>query len=146
VPYSPEYRAGGTDENFLDALARRTGGRLIRDPEQAFVHDLPAVGAPRPLWPYLLVLAAVLFVADVGVRRVRITGPEIRAAYYAIRKRLGYVDTPTVVRAPRGAPTTAPSLGLISVNSPSRGPAQPAPVELTRPGRLLAAKQRAARR
>ena len=29
VPYSPEYRSGGTDENFLDTLARRTGGRLI---------------------------------------------------------------------------------------------------------------------
>src|SRR6185436_435342 len=43
VPYSPEYRAGGTDQNFLDALARRTGGRLVREPEQAFTHDLPAV-------------------------------------------------------------------------------------------------------
>jgi hypothetical protein len=88
----------------------------------------------------------VLFVADVGVRRVRITGPEIRAAYYAVRRRLGYVDTPSVVRPPRGIPATTPSLGLITVNSSSRGPAQQAPAELTRPGRLLAAKQRAARR
>ena len=46
VPYSPEYRAGGTDENFLDALSKRTGGRLIHDPDQAFVHDLPAVEHP----------------------------------------------------------------------------------------------------
>src|SRR5205823_10109919 len=94
VPYSPEYQAGGTDDNFLDTLARRTGGRLIHEPEQAFVHDLPAVGAPRPLWPYLLALAAILFVGDVGVRRVRITGPEMRAAYYAVRRRLRYVDAP----------------------------------------------------
>src|SRR5919202_2588611 len=35
VPYSPEYRASGTDELFLENLARRTGGRLIHDPEQA---------------------------------------------------------------------------------------------------------------
>src|SRR5207237_1426830 len=104
VPYSPEYRAGGVDEGFLDALAKRTGGRLIHDAEQAFVHDLPAVGAPRPLWPYLLTLAALFFVGDVGVRRVRITGPEIRAAYYAVRRRLGYVDAlaePTTVVAAR---------------------------------------------
>jgi Mg-chelatase subunit ChlD len=146
VPYSPEYRAGGTDANFLDSLARRTGGRLIREPEQAFVHDLPAVGAPRPLWPYLLALAALLFVGDVGVRRVRITGPELRAAYYAVRKRLGYVDTPSPVR-----PVIIPSAaGLTMLNGTaaprvrSREPA--APVPITRQSRLLAAKQRAARR
>src|SRR5207253_2812195 len=66
VPYSPEYRAGGTDADFLDMLARRTGGRSIHDPSQAFLHDLPAAGAPRPLWPYFLALAALVFVAAVG--------------------------------------------------------------------------------
>jgi hypothetical protein len=147
VPYSPEYRAGGTDENFLDTLAKRTGGRLIREPEQAFVHDLPAVGAPRPLWPYLLALAALIFVADVGVRRVRITGPELRAAYYAVRKRLGYVDQPVAVARPVIIPSAA-GLGLVTphgiTRTRTREPATPVPV--TRQGRLLAAKQRASRR
>jgi hypothetical protein len=147
VPYSPEYRTGGTDENFLEQLAKRTGGRLIHDPEQAFIHDLPAVGAPRQLWPYLLALVAILFVADVGVRRVRITGPEMRAAYYQVRRRLGYVDAP--VEASRPVIQPVPTYGLVSTaatasrTAPSEPIAQPAP---TRQGRLLAAKHRAARR
>jgi Mg-chelatase subunit ChlD len=146
VPYSPEYRAGGTDDNLLESLAKRTGGRLIHDPEQALIHDLPAVGAPRQLWPYLLVLTALLFVIDVGVRRVRITGPEMRAAYYKVRKRLGYVDTPLVPSRPVlvASPST---FGLVSAASSSRGSNEPPVVVApTRQGRLLAAKHRAARR
>jgi Mg-chelatase subunit ChlD/uncharacterized membrane protein len=147
VPYSPEYRAGGTDQNFLDALAKRTGGRMIRDPEQAFIHDLPAVGAPRPLWPYLLALAAMVFVADVGIRRVRITTTEMRAGYYAVRRRLGYVDEPAP--QPRAVIHQSPA-GLGMVSTLARPKVRPregqAAVEVTRQGRLLAAKQRASRR
>jgi hypothetical protein len=146
VPYSPEYRAAGTDENVLDALAKHTGGRLIRDPEQAFVHDLPAVGAPRPLWPTLLALAALLFVVDVGFRRVRITGPEVRAAYYAVRRRLGYVDEPVPVARPVIAQSPA-GLAMVSPGlTRARTREAPTPIPVGRQGRLLAAKQRAARR
>jgi hypothetical protein len=148
VPYSPEYRVGGVDDHFLETLARRTGGRLIHDPDQAFIHDLPAVGAPRPLWPLLVIAAALLFVADVGVRRVRITGLELHAAYYAARRRLGYVDDPIGVRkpaAPRPAPGAAtPKLVGPAANAEPTTP--PAAAEPSRSSRLLAAKQRAARR
>jgi len=145
VPYSPEYSAGGTDENFLESLAKRTGGRLIHDPEQAFIHDLPAVGAPRQLWPYLLALVAMLFVADVGVRRVRITGPEMRAAYYKIRRRLGYVDSPALATRPVMIQST-PNFGLVSTARSRATPEIPMSIAPTRQGRLLAAKHRAARR
>jgi len=145
VPYSPEYRAGGTDDNFLESLAKRTGGRLIHDPEQAFIHDLPAVGAPRQLWPYLLTLVAILFVADVGVRRVRITGPEMRAAYYKVRRRLGYIDTPALASRPTVI-QASPNFGLVSSATNRATPEAPIAMAPTRQGRLLAAKQRAARR
>jgi len=145
VPYSPEYRAGGTDDNFLESLAKRTGGRLIHDPEQAFIHDLPAVGAPRQLWPYLLTLVAILFVADVGVRRVRITGPEMRAAYYKVRRRLGYIDTPALASRPTVI-QASPNFGLVSSATNRATPEAPIAIAPTRQGRLLAAKQRAARR
>ena len=145
MPYSPEYRAAGTDEQFLETLARRSGGRLINEPDQAFVHDLPAVGAPRPLWPYLLVLVAILFVADVGVRRVRITGPEMRAAYYTVRRRLGYVDEP--VADARPATSSVPvNFGLVNTSTSSKSATEAPPAPLTRQGRLLAAKHRANRR
>ncbi len=145
VPYSPEYRAGGTDDNFLESLAKRTGGRLIHDPEQAFIHDLPAVGAPRQLWPYLLTLVAILFAADVGVRRVRITGPEMRAAYYKVRRRLGYIDTPALASRPTVI-QASPNFGLVSSATNRATPEAPIAMAPTRQGRLLAAKQRAARR
>ncbi len=148
VPYSPEYRTTGTDRQFLEDLTRRTGGRVVREPAEALVHDLPSVGAPRPLWPLLLVLAALAFVVDVGIRRVRVTGPEMRAAYFAVRRRLGIADDPGQVRAmqpgraPR--PTVAPGLiGPVAAPTPAHPAAAAAAV---RPNRLLAAKQRAARR
>ena len=145
----------GSNENLLDGLARRTGGRLIADPAQAFVHDLPSVAAPRPLWPFLMVASALLFVMDVAARRLRITAPEIRAGYYAIRRRLGYVDSPESLagaRLPdlahaRMVETMVPrgllareALARLHVSSTS------APLPDSRTSRLLAAKQRAARR
>ena len=154
VPYSPEYGVSGTDQNLLDTLARSTGGRSISDPADAFVHSLPSVGAPRPLWPLLMVLAVILLVADVGVRRVRISAPEVRAGYLAVRKRLGYVDeAPTTLgraaRSPVGlAESPVAPVGLVSTSShaPPGAVRNREPVPATQSGRLLAAKRRAARR
>ncbi len=153
VPYSPEYQAAGTDTHLLESLASRTGGRAIVDPADAMTHDLPAVGAPRPLWPWLLVLTALLFVADVGVRRIRVSGRELRAAYRAVRHRLGYVDdAPTPTRSTTDSVPSMPSLVGPSVAPGLRVRPSSAPVSHAPPGsahqssRLLAAKQRAARR
>jgi Mg-chelatase subunit ChlD len=155
VPYSPEYAMSVTDQNQLEAIVRRTGGRLITDPAAAFAHTLPSVGAPRPLWPLMMVLVALLFVADVGVRRVRISGPEFGSGLFELRRHLGYLDD------------QPPGVGrLAQVANGRRRVAESAWVELappqtanervrrapersvspTRPRRLLAAKSRAARR
>jgi hypothetical protein len=155
VPYSPEYGLTNTDQSLLDALARRTGGRLASDPSDAFAHTLPSVGAPHPLWPWLLLAVAILLVLDVGVRRVRISAPELRAGYGALRRRLGYIDElpgqgyrPVGIPPQRRIEPVAP-VGLVALNghparterAGSRGPAV-----TTQPDRLLAAKRRAARR
>jgi uncharacterized membrane protein len=154
VPYSPEYRVLGANQGLLERIAKRTGGRLITDPQQAFVHDLPSVAAPRSLWPFLLVIAALLFVLDVGVRRVRITSPELRAAYYAVRRRLGYVDIPpSLVRGSRRellrarfADAVPPLRGIEAASAARLRTRSPSPGPALRSSRLLAAKQRAARR
>ena len=155
VPYSPEYRVLGSNEGLLDRLAKRTGGRLITDPAQAFVHDLPSVAAPRPLWPALMVASALLFVLDVAVRRLRITAPELRAGYYAVRRRLGYVDSPRSLAGAqiadlahgRATDMMVPR-GLVAREAMARlrQSSAPAPRPDSRTSRLLAAKQRAARR
>jgi hypothetical protein len=148
----------GSNEGLLDRLARRTGGRLISDPAQAFVHDLPSVAAPRPLWPILMVAGALLFVLDVAVRRLRITAPELRAGYYAVRRRLGYVDSPRSLAGAHladlahvGVTTTVMPRGLVAREAIGRlrqssSSSSPAPRPDSRTSRLLAAKQRAARR
>ena len=157
VPYSPEYGLTGTDTTLLDGLVRQTGGKLISDPTDAFSHTLPSVGAPRALWPLLMLLMAILLVADVAVRRVRISAPEVRAGYIALRRRLGYVDErpglPLSQRLPgstgRRREDTVPALGLVAaLGSHAAVAARPraAPLAATQSSRLLAAKRRAARR
>ncbi|HTD80318.1 MAG TPA: VWA domain-containing protein, partial [Chloroflexota bacterium] len=155
VPYSPEYGLTGTDQTLLEGLVRRTGGKIISDPTDAFAHSLPSVGAPRPLWPLLLLIMAVLLVADVGVRRVRISAPELRAGYGAIRRRLGYLDDQPVsgvrgaVSAPHARTDAEPALGLVSAlgsHAQASAVRSRAPAVTTQSSRLLAAKRRASRR
>jgi hypothetical protein len=157
VPYSREYRLTESNRNLLDALARRTGGRLITDPADAFAHTLPSVGAAQPLWPLLTALLALLVVADVGIRRVRISAPEVRAGYTALRRRLGYVDDYSgfVVKVPvrparprartRVQPVTLVAVpdenGVVTTTAHQRSM-----LPDTHSSRLLAAKRRAARR
>ncbi len=155
VPYSPEYGLTGTDQTKLEALARRTGGKLVTDPADAFAHTLPSVGAPRALWPLLMLLLVLLTVADVGVRRVRISAPELRAGYGALRRRLGYVDerpgfaARSAFLAGDRRDEAVPSVGLVSAlgsHTAAAGVRARAPVATTQSSRLLAAKRRAARR
>ncbi len=88
VPYSPEYRASGTNRGLLDALARTAGGGEISDPLRAFVHDLQAVAGAREIWWPLLLIAALLFPLDVAVRRLVITRNDLRRARAWIGERL----------------------------------------------------------
>jgi Mg-chelatase subunit ChlD/uncharacterized membrane protein len=140
VPYSPEYQAAGTNTDFLTSLAQTTGGRVIQSPDQALVHDLPAVGEPQPLWPYLLAVAAVLMLCDVGVRRVRFDARVVRGGYTALRERMGYVDAPLPRPVPARRPVVIAPVKLVAnevipkmAETPDRG------------SRLLAARQRARR-
>lgn len=153
VPYSPEYLGNGTNAELLSTLARLTGGEVARGPSDAFAHTLASASAPRALWPLLLVLCALLLVAEVAIRRIRLTGRDTRAAYAVVRERLGFheADHP---RAPRhvGRPP-APLTAAAAARSTSvdRGPSPPPPAAAperpqTASGRLVAAKQRAARR
>jgi hypothetical protein len=154
VPYSPEYGLTGTDQSMLESLARATGGKLASDPSDPFSHTLPAVGAPKPLWPWLLVAVAILLVGDVGVRRVRISAPELRAGYGALRRRLGYIDEQpgrarhVFIAAPTRRMEATGAIGLVSgdANHAQRGDRLRAPTVATQSDRLLAAKRRAARR
>src|SRR5439155_14671695 len=68
---STEYWQLTPNKALLAGIAKATGGRELTQPGDAFAHDLQAPGPGRELWPTLTLLAAVLFLADVGVRRLR---------------------------------------------------------------------------
>jgi hypothetical protein len=70
VPYSPEYRALGTDNATLSAIARAGGGVLLTDASSAFNLPVPPVDAVQPIGELLLVLAILLFPLDVALRRL----------------------------------------------------------------------------
>ncbi len=70
APYSPEYRAGGTDRALLGRLAAVTGGGELTDPAAAFADNLPFAGAVQEIWDWLLLFVVLLFPLDIALRRV----------------------------------------------------------------------------
>ncbi|MCB0178158.1 MAG: VWA domain-containing protein [Anaerolineae bacterium] len=101
VAYSPEYAGLEPDLSLLNDLAALTDGRQLTDPAQTFV-PTPAVGRQtRPLWPSLLLLAALLFPLDVAVRRVRLGRREWQQAHRWLLARLpGHQQTPPAEPSP----------------------------------------------
>ncbi len=73
--YSPEYKFADPDHVQrghleLERLAQLTGGKVLQEPWESLAHDLEAGRVRRPIWPGLLLIAALLFPVDVAVRRL----------------------------------------------------------------------------
>jgi Ca-activated chloride channel family protein len=80
VPYSPEYKRSGQGSVLLDELARATGGTTLGSPSAAFAPTRQWITQAQPLWPPLVLLAALLFPADVAVRRLHLSRSDWRRA------------------------------------------------------------------
>lgn len=97
--YSPEYRTLQADPDELVSLMAITGGRITTgDPAEAFAHTLTAPADTRPVWPWLLTLAALLLPFDIAVRRLALDRRDLARAWQRLARRL----TP--------APASAPSI------------------------------------
>ena len=93
-PAAEEFRRLGIDTVGLAAFAAAgTGRQLALDdeasPASAWTHDIEASAFPTPVWPWLLLLAILLVPLDVGVRRVAISGAELRRARAWLGRRIG---------------------------------------------------------
>jgi Mg-chelatase subunit ChlD len=88
VPYSPEYKASGTDRALLGELARVTGGGALEQPAAAFVHNLQPAARTHEIWGALLLVTALLFPLDVALRRVMLGPQDARKALAWLRARL----------------------------------------------------------
>lgn len=80
APTPAEYRLLGPNEALLAALRSATGGRAIASVADVWRHDLATTAALTELWPYLLVLALLLWPLDVALRRVSVGRRELADA------------------------------------------------------------------
>jgi Ca-activated chloride channel family protein len=83
VPYASEFEladsAAAEGRRLLSELAQLGGGRLlaIDDPAASLVHDIQGQPVRVALWPYLLLIAILLFPIDVAVRRLSFSWGDI---------------------------------------------------------------------
>ncbi len=68
--YDDEVRLRPTNTALLQGLAQTSGGQYDPAPEAVFAPDDRTARRPTPLWPYLVMVAAILFLADVALRRI----------------------------------------------------------------------------
>jgi hypothetical protein len=79
-PVAAEYRLLGVNTAFLTALRSATGGREIQLATDPWVHDLKLTSSFTELWPWLLVLALLIWPLDVALRRVSLGRRELADA------------------------------------------------------------------
>jgi Mg-chelatase subunit ChlD len=78
--YSPEYQALNADPDEMIRLAAAMNGRITSgDPAEVFEHDLTAPRDSRPVWPLLLLIAALLLPFDIAVRRLAFSFADLGA-------------------------------------------------------------------
>jgi hypothetical protein len=98
VNYSPEFTAPEPNINLLARLAEAGAGKLLEpltptmlaqglDPaSHPFLHDRHKTYQPRDWWEWLLKLAVILFVIDVGVRRIQIDRDQWQKAWVTVKR------------------------------------------------------------
>jgi uncharacterized membrane protein len=90
VNFSPEFASPEPNLNLLRRIAETGGGKML-DPnrpglDNPFQHDRVRTRQPQDLWEWLLKLAVILFVLDVGVRRIQIDREEWLRATASLRR------------------------------------------------------------
>jgi len=142
-PYSPEYRTSTGGAGLVAELGRVGGGGVLTDPAQVFARPEVTRQVPRPLWPALMALAAVLLLLDVAARRLQLTRD--RRAQTVQR-----VSAMAARYAPRGPAAARPAQrsAAAAVDDDGHDGVDPAEERLEVPedsyaGRLLAARRKA---
>jgi hypothetical protein len=102
LSYSPEYKRLDSDPDLLLRLATIAGGQLASPtPSDVFSHTLSGARASRPIWPWLLLAAALLFPVDVALRRLIITRMDLQRAQAWIKAKWSGTSQPVEKEAQR---------------------------------------------
>ena len=124
-PVAAEYRLLGVNQPFLAALRAATVGNEVVLPTDPWRHDLTTTSSFTELWPWLLVLALLLWPFDIALRRVSIGRRELADARASVGRRW---------RSRRAAaPRTAAAEGMLAARERAGGGAARAAL-LRKPG------------
>jgi uncharacterized membrane protein/secreted protein with Ig-like and vWFA domain len=82
-----EYANVGTNERLLRRIAEETGGKVLSEPAEAYLHERIITREPAEIWPSLLAAALILFIVDVALRRLRIAATDLAYWGRALRRR-----------------------------------------------------------
>jgi Ca-activated chloride channel family protein len=92
LPYSPEYRQPGSNTDLLLRLLNQTTGSAAPGqltsggPAEVFQRDFPLPKASRPIWPWLVGLAACLLPLDIASRRLVVTRRDWQGALQRLQE------------------------------------------------------------
>jgi hypothetical protein len=95
VNYSPEFTAPEPNLHLLQRLSEAGNGKVLEPTVSAdnpFLLDRKKTFQPRDLWEWLLRSAILLFVLDVGVRRIQIDREEMARLGAVIRRYLPFLQ------------------------------------------------------
>jgi uncharacterized membrane protein len=95
VNYSPEFTAPEPNLHLLQRLSEAGNGKVLEptvSTDNPFLLDRKKTFQPRDLWEWLLRSAILLFVLDVGVRRIQIDREEIARFGAVIRRYLPFLQ------------------------------------------------------
>jgi hypothetical protein len=87
VQYSPEYRIQ-PPSGYLDRLIKEAGGTLINTPEDVYKGKIKDIFGAIDLTPTLLILALILFMLDIALRRLNLPLAILEEKLSAIRAKL----------------------------------------------------------
>ncbi|MGH2442086.1 MAG: VWA domain-containing protein [Chloroflexota bacterium] len=99
-PYSAEYRTTGTNLSTLQSIASAGGGSIIKRASDAWLNNLPSVSAQHSLANWFLLLALLLFITDIAVRRVVVDWRDLPGFVAAVRSGRTYVPAGAALAAP----------------------------------------------
>ena len=103
VNYSPEFNTAEPNINLLQRLASLGGGRLLDpDTDNPFLIGRQRTYQPRDLWEILLRCLVILFLFDVGVRRIDFDRDEWSAWWLKVRVALGLGGRPVAAASEEG--------------------------------------------
>lgn len=87
VPYSPEYKIDAKTDG-IDRLINESGGRYIKSPKEVYEGDIAQVRGRKDLTPYLLLLAFIILLADIAVRRLNLPFEKALKSFNKLLKKI----------------------------------------------------------